>query len=82
MPSGSGDTNRHLRPGDRQRPGGPRIARMLLPQLSRSAAPPRSLQALQTESPGVTAGADSRATELAPPLRLFLLGPHGVNNSH
>ena len=36
-------------PWDRQRPGGPRTARTLLPQLSRSAAPPRSLQALQTE---------------------------------
>ena len=36
-------------PRDRQRPGGPRTARTLLPQLSRSAAPPRSLQALQTE---------------------------------
>ena len=36
-------------PWDRQRPGGPRTARTLLPQLSRSTAPPRSLQALQTE---------------------------------
>ena len=44
--------------------------------------PPRSLQALQTESSGATAGADSRAPKLAPPLGLFLLGPHGVNNPH
>lgn len=44
--------------------------------------PARSLQALQTETSGVTAGADSRAPELAPPLGLFLLGPHGVNNPH
>ena len=44
--------------------------------------PARSLQALQTESSGATVGADSRAAELAPPLRLFLLGPHGVNNPH
>ena len=52
------------------------------PELSRSAAPPRSLQALQTESSGVPAGAESRAADLAPPLGLFLLGPHGVNNPH
>ena len=44
--------------------------------------PPRSLQALQTESSGVTARAESRAPELAPPLGLFLLRPHGVNNPH
>ena len=81
--TGRWDTAQDLAsPRDRQRPGGPRTARTLLPQLSRSAAPPRSLQALQTESSGATAGAESRAPELAPPLRLFLLGPHGVNNPH
>ena len=36
----------------------------------------------RTLTDGATAGADSRAPELAPPMRLFLLGPHGVNNSH
>ena len=44
---GAGDTAQDpASPRDRQRPGGPRTARTLLPQLSRSAAPPRSLQAL------------------------------------
>ena len=69
-------------PRDRQRPGGPRTARTLLPRAEQSSGPPRSLQALQTESSGATAGADSRAPGLALPLRLFLLGPHGVNNPH
>ena len=69
-------------PRDRQRPGGPRTARTLLPRAEQISGPARSLQALQTETSGVTAGADSRAPELAPPLRLFLLGPHGVNNPH
>ena len=35
------------------------------PELSRSAAPPQSLQALQMECSGVTAGAESRSPELA-----------------
>ena len=66
----------------RQKPGGPRTARTLLPRDENISGPARSLQALQTESSGVTAEADSRAPELAPPLGLFLQGPDGVNTPH
>ena len=72
-----------LPPHDRQRTGGPRTARTLLPQAEQiSGHTPGASRPLQMESPGVTAGAESRAPELAPPLRLFLLGPQGVNNPH
>ena len=47
-----------------------------------SSPAPQSLQALQTEISVVTEGAESRFPELAPPLGLFLLGPHRVNNPH
>ena len=43
---------------------------------------PRASRPLQTETSVVTAGADSRAPEMAPPLRLFLLRPHRINNPH
>ena len=81
---GTGDTAQDpASPRDRQKPGGPREARTLLPQAEQISGPaPRASRLLQTESSVVTAGADSRAPELAPPLGLFLLGPHGVNNPH
>ena len=70
-------------PRDRQRPGGPKTARTLLPQAEQISGPaPRASRFLQAESFIVTVGADSRAPELPPPLWLFLLGPHGVNNPH
>ena len=53
-------------PGDRQRLGGHRTARTLLPQVEQISGPsPRASRPLQTESSVVTAGADSRALELA-----------------
>ena len=55
-------------PGDRQKPGGPRTARTLLPQAEQISGPaPRESRALQAESSVVTAGADSKAPELATP---------------
>ena len=53
-------------PGYRQRPGGHRTARTLLPQVEQISGPaPRASRPLQTESSVVIAGADSRAPGLA-----------------
>uniref|UniRef100_A0A8C0N314 L1 transposable element RRM domain-containing protein n=1 Tax=Canis lupus familiaris TaxID=9615 RepID=A0A8C0N314_CANLF len=66
-------------PRDRQRPGGPRTARTLLPGAEQISGP-----APEPPGPadGVPAGAESRFPELPQPLGLFLLRPHGVNNPH
>ena len=53
-------------PRDRQRTGGPRTARTLLPQAEQLSGPaPGASRPLQTESCIVTAGAEYRAPELA-----------------
>ena len=74
-------------PWVRQRPGGHRTARTILPlggpELYRSAAPPleypgpcrlRALKLLWELTPGLESW--------PPPLGLFLLGPHRINNPH
>ena len=69
-------------PRYRQRPGGPRTARTLLPRAQQTSSPPWNLQALQMDFSGVTAGLNTGFQTWPLPLGSFLLGLHGVNNLH
>ena len=64
--TGRQDTSQDLAsPGTGRGPEGPGQQGCSCPELSRSAAPPQSLQALQMDCSGVTVGAEYRYPELA-----------------
>ena len=72
-------------PWDRQKPGGHRTARTLLPTRAVliSGPSPGASRPCRLRAAVIPVGADSRAGELVPPPLLFLLqGLHRINNPH